>query len=96
MELIELHRRSFQVQPDDVGAQLGELAGDGCTDAGCAPRDHSTPPVVTHQFVNLAVVHFRSAAGFLLSHPSPDLSFAAAASMPAFISSIARDTSLAV
>ena len=88
----------LQVQPDDLGAELGELARHFGADARAAAGDHRTAAVVAPEIVDLRhdSPTFLSAVGFLLSQPAPDLSFAAAASMPAFISSIARDISLAV
>src|SRR5262249_57201157 len=98
VELLELQCRAPQVQADDLGAQLGELPGEMLTDARRAAGDDDTPPLVAPEVVDLShpllLIRWRhsvlltSAVGFLLSQPCPDLSFAAAASMPAFISSI--------
>ena len=106
VKLLELQRRPLQVQPNDLGAELGELPRHFGSDTRAAAGDHRAAAVVAPEVVDLSHVLFlvgrchsvllTSAEGFLLSQPSPDLSFAAAASMPAFISSIARDTSLAV
>ena len=89
-----MDRRWSNVEPDHLGAELADLARDLLTDARRASGDDDPPAVVSPELVSLR--HFASASGFLLVHPSPDLSFAAACSMPAFISSMAKETSFAV
>ena len=106
VKLLECHRGSLHVQTGDLCTQLGQLSRHRGADARRTAGHHRAAAVVTPEVVDLCHALFlvrgshsvllTSAVGFLLSHPCPDLSFAAAASMPAFISSIASDTSLAV
>ena len=73
-----------QVQPDDLGAEFGELPGDVLTDTRCTAGDDYAPAVVAPEVVDPVTVHscprshsvlLTSAAGFLLSQPSPRLQF---------------------
>ena len=64
-ELADLNRRRSNVEPDHLGAELGELTRDMLTDARRASGDDDPPAVVAPQLVSLR--HFLSASGFLLS-----------------------------
>src|SRR5882757_801599 len=57
-ELLERQRRLPHVEPDNLGAELGELARDVLTDAGRTSGDDHASAVVAPQLVNLSHASF--------------------------------------